>query len=1501
MRLRIFASDTGFSHNMALAFGEGIVTEPLHTAWLAGDVSNFPQIDILSGTEINGAKGAYAGATNRIYLSGEFLSVNKANPEAIASILLEEYGHRVDAVLNSSDAPGDEGAIFSALVQGQVLSNEQLQQLKAEDDTATVIIDGQTVQIEQASISRSGGLGGITETLKLDPLAQGQTEKNVTLTYSYEHFSIPDQFEVRYGGNTIFSTQRLVSGGKSGSVVFKQVAGNDKLDVIVTAPQSGTAWNFFASNETAEINVDGLLGDVIKIDLGQQKGNLTLKSLPDASKGKLLDDKGEDATSGKQYKTLFFVPKVTGAIQEYGKDRQSDPGLGQVTFDVEDQDQESLTVKVSVTDGFSTSGDDKVTTGKDKIDIYRQQQRLAYLGFPGSNGNPLVVDGQSGGNTTWAIRLFNSVVSSSSKFLNETSFSKDNAKQLINATNAPRWNELTSASIPRVGIVQGSPIELWASNWTYDVLQSVVPSNLNINFNVNGTSLKRGGDTSGHSGHEAGMNLDIDTAGKGDGNTYAPNNMFFKENKFGSKNTWYVEAPGGKVIIQNANGKYESADPNVPANLTKAITGADIWNKKSIEELFTDTNNNGQADQDEWLIIDNPNAVFNNANGTPTKGYVLADTRNLITSFLNANVGGVTVEKVYFNDPRTWDIDPNKVVFTSNHNGHVHFNIKAPNATGNANRRFSTLSLASENFESVATAAISPNTFTINNLNNVIDIGKIKGNFSTTGLINTANPETIYRFTLGDPVSEDKIEDIYFNTSRNFSLLLNQLSADVDVELIKDFNGDGIFQDEDVIASSNQLGNNPETLNLTDLNESEYYIRVFQKSGDTSYNLSLNVAPLPVPTDNAGNTVTNAKNLGVISNNVQQSDFIGQVDTDDYYSFTLSSTSDLSVDVTGLSNGDLFAELGQDKNNDGILDFDEIITVSDEEGDASEIINHTGLAAGNYVLHLGRNSGNTNYNLNLSATPSVIPLDKAGNTPATAFNLGSLTTSTQSDFVGNVDPIDYYRFTLTNPSGVTLNLSGLSADADLELSQDKNGDGVISSSEVIQLSEAVDNQDENIEIAALPPGDYFVKVSQYDGDTNYNLSLTPTTATGVDLQVTVTPITTPLILGDRVNYTVTVKNVGASLATGVILTDNLPLESVLNLSAVSSKGFASIFSSEIRANIGTLNVNESATLVVSGELIGSGPLSSLIQASSTNTDYNSDNNSVVQRFNVAPGKTQPADLELSLTSNQATANIDDLVTLRLTLANKGPGAATSIEVKQVLAQGLTFVSSSPQQGSYNSVSGIWDAGNIAKNNQAFVDIVAKVTSGGILSNTAEVIAVAEIDPDSTPGNNNPQEDDQASLAFQVSIITGTLGNDNLTGTDKGDYIDAREGRDVITAGKGDDVIVGGSGGDILTGGEGNDQFVYTNIRDRGDTITDFEVGKDNIVLTQLLDSLVTGGYNGTNAIADGYVKIVQGTSANNFSVQIDTDGLAAGDIFRPFITANLTNPGTLNSPSNFVF
>ncbi|AVQ73664.1 hypothetical protein B5D77_22380 [Microcystis sp. MC19] len=1321
-----FAQSDGFWANLETAFGTSydvVKATQLRQQWQSRNFSQLPEIEVVSGAVLGTANGAYGISTNKIYLSESFLA--SASLDALVAVVLEEIGHFVDAQVNAEDSAGDEGEIFSGIVQGKVFESEQLKLLKAEDDHAIVSLDGKLVAIEQAQpVSESGGKGGNKlKVFTLDPLPQGTTERNVTLTYRYEHFSIPDQFELRYGKgkDPLFSTEKPVSGSKAGIVVFKQVQGQDTVNIEVIAPQEGTAWNFTVSDKTAEINVDGKLGDVVKIadaDLTKQRGNLTLRSLPDASKGKLIDGKGENATVGNTYEVLYYVPKVTGAIQNYGIDRSGDLGLEQVTFDVEDQDQKSLNVKVSVTDGFSTSGTNLVTFGTDKLDIYRKQQRLAYLGFPDSSGNPLNVNGQSGGNTEWATQLFNIVVNGKSLLeRGRISGQSKTLKAYINATNAPEWVSLDQR-IANFTFVETQ--RRFGANFSGDVIQGAITT---IGKEIKSTGVSENKGSGGESStHDGGRGVDIETPGreivrnrKVPGTFIIPNGqLFFRERRING--TWYVATANNQIIIRDGD-VYRAGNPNDNADLNRGLT-----------TNFLVPNGSTILPQISTLLVNNA-------------GYNPQDAINIINAFR-----GQGVQEILFNDPRTW---ADGARFSPGHWGHIHFEVPVPaQATLLQNQRsfqlvpFNTPIIA-ENFE---------NTVIFNNsssLLDAIDLGTVAGNLNLTGIINAAKPEEYYRLVLGTPVSESEIEGDYYLTLRNFSVFLDGLSDDLDIELIRDYNEDGVRQDEEVITSSEGIGNGSESINLTGLPENIYYIRVFQKSGDTTYNLALTVPPLPVPQDNAGNTANNAENLGILDGNVTRSDFIGAVDSDDYYRFTLDKVSDFSLEINGLDQGNLFVYLGQDSNNDGLIDFDETIAISDNEGNEPEAINVNGLAIGDYIIWLSRNNGNTDYNLNLSATPSVIPTDKAGNTIATAFNLGTLTASTQNDFVGNVDPIDYYRFTLTNPSGVTLNLSGLSADADLELSQDKDGDGVISSDEVIQLSEGTDNQDENINITALPAGDYFVKVSQYEGDTTYNLALTPTAATGVDLQVSVTPVTNSLTLGDQVSYTITVKNIGASNATGVTLSDNLPLENILDVSAVASKGTRSISSSAITANIGSLNVNESATVVVSGRLVGSGSTSSLIQVSSAQADFNPDNDSVVQRFNVAPGTIQPADLELSLTSDKTTANIDDLVTFKITLTNKGLGAATSIQVKNVLPQGLTLVSSNPQQGSYNSTSGIWEAGNIAKDNQAFVDIVTKVTSGGSLSNTAEVIAVAEPDPDSTPNNNNPNEDDQASVIVTI--------------------------------------------------------------------------------------------------------------------------------------------------------
>jgi Ca2+-binding RTX toxin-like protein len=98
---------------------------------------------------------------------------------------------------------------------------------------------------------------------------------------------------------------------------------------------------------------------------------------------------------------------------------------------------------------------------------------------------------------------------------------------------------------------------------------------------------------------------------------------------------------------------------------------------------------------------------------------------------------------------------------------------------------------------------------------------------------------------------------------------------------------------------------------------------------------------------------------------------------------------------------------------------------------------------------------------------------------------------------------------------------------------------------------------------------------------------------------------------------------------------------------------------------------------------------------------------------------------------------------------------------------------------------------------------------------------------------------------------------------------------------GNDLITGYAGADTLRGCQGGDQFIYTNFRDAGDVIVDFELGQDKLVLTQLLRSL---NYNGATAIADSYVRLVQRNTGT--SVQIDVDGAQGSGIFRPFITSS---------------
>ena len=148
-QLEIFANDEEFLTKMNQAFDNNLSAEEAST--LIQDLASgeiLLKIEILSPAELNNAHGAFGESI--IYLSEKFLSKNIANPEVVASVLLEEIGHYVDRELNSIDSPGDEGNIFAKLVRGETIAQADMTTLKAEDDSAIVFLNGEKLAVEQS-------------------------------------------------------------------------------------------------------------------------------------------------------------------------------------------------------------------------------------------------------------------------------------------------------------------------------------------------------------------------------------------------------------------------------------------------------------------------------------------------------------------------------------------------------------------------------------------------------------------------------------------------------------------------------------------------------------------------------------------------------------------------------------------------------------------------------------------------------------------------------------------------------------------------------------------------------------------------------------------------------------------------------------------------------------------------------------------------------------------------------------------------------------------------------------------------------------------------------------------------------------------------------------------------------------------------------------------------------------------------------------------------------
>jgi len=367
-------------------------------------------------------------------------------------------------------------------------------------------------------------------------------------------------------------------------------------------------------------------------------------------------------------------------------------------------------------------------------------------------------------------------------------------------------------------------------------------------------------------------------------------------------------------------------------------------------------------------------------------------------------------------------------------------------------------------------------------------IGAWQRNISTIngqGFVGSVDPQDFYRFTLA-------------NTS-NVTLTLSGIRQNsARLELIRDTDSDGFYDSFDRLYSDTAYISGNGVID-TALGSGTYFIRVAtsRSSVNTSYVLSLrSIGTPPTTPSDPGSNLSTALNLGQLTTTPRAfRDFVGVVDPVDTYRFSLANTSNVNLTLSGVNQNFARLELVRDINGNGFYDSNERL-YSDTAYTYDNGVINTALGAGAYFVRVVSpyNYTNTNYTLSLGATATPpTTLSDPGSNLSTALNLGRLTTTPRTfrDFVGVVDPVDTYRFSLANTSNVSLTLSGVSQNfARLELIRDINGNGFYDFNERL-YSDTAYTYDNGVINTALGAGTYFVRiVSPYNyTNTNYTLSL----------------------------------------------------------------------------------------------------------------------------------------------------------------------------------------------------------------------------------------------------------------------------------------------------------------------------------------------------------------------------------------------------------------------------
>jgi uncharacterized repeat protein (TIGR01451 family) len=302
-----------------------------------------------------------------------------------------------------------------------------------------------------------------------------------------------------------------------------------------------------------------------------------------------------------------------------------------------------------------------------------------------------------------------------------------------------------------------------------------------------------------------------------------------------------------------------------------------------------------------------------------------------------------------------------------------------------------------------------------------------------------------------------------------------------------------------------------------------------------------------------------------------------------------------------------------------------------------------------------------------------------------------------------------------------------------------------------------------VTVTPTAPGTIYssATVSSKDADTdpsNNNVTIdTHVNPPSAELAVGLADAPDPTLVGGSLTYTVAVTNNGPSTASGVTVTNVLPL-SVNVLSVTPSQGFATIFGNVVVCNFGSVTAGNRATADIRVAPTAQGTIVATATASALQADPFPANNTATATTTVGPA----ADLAVTFGDFPDPVVVGSNWTYTVTVTNRGPNAASAVVLNTTLPAGVTLVSTNTTQGTL-SRSGdtvTCNLGNLAVGGGATITMVVKSASSGVF-NASVAAAAAQADPN--PANNNAAETTTVAPPTVSIVAAGaTLTTESLS-------------------------------------------------------------------------------------------------------------------------------------------